>query len=468
MAATRTHTLRRIKALASTLPHNTLATAAAMDDGSAAALSAEAAAVPLSQQYDEAVRLFEACQSTDRGDAALRRALQALEACEAAVERAALFSSNEDADDVATGSLRYLLLPSMRGELLSGAPAGGPDGMAARARHVEAALDAFGGFLSRAARLGVLKGAAAAAAAAAGFGGDGSGDDGEDDEGDGSGGSSGRRRALVAAASAAAAMDPGARRAAKIERFKRAKALQAAVAQLKRQRDNGAQGSSSRGGGAGGGDDDAEEDVPAGGPGGGWDEADERRLWLLQLEGAALAALDAREALLQERQLLRHHLSSQAGDAGASAASRAESGRGASTSGAAGDARLRPSARAAAAAAAGAVGGPAERAAMMAKLSGIAEALTLGERDRWRQNVFKPYVPLPTLTVEQQGEIELREARAREAKHAEAEAAKRAKEAARRSDDEDDDEEVAKARAWDEFKDDNPRGWGNSKLRPCA
>jgi hypothetical protein len=24
------------------------------------------------------------------------------------------------------------------------------------------------------------------------------------------------------------------------------------------------------------------------------------------------------------------------------------------------------------------------------------------------------------------------------------------------------------ARAWDEFKDDNPRGWGNSKLRPCG
>lgn len=24
------------------------------------------------------------------------------------------------------------------------------------------------------------------------------------------------------------------------------------------------------------------------------------------------------------------------------------------------------------------------------------------------------------------------------------------------------------ARAWDDFKDDNPRGWGNSKLRPCA
>ena len=28
--------------------------------------------------------------------------------------------------------------------------------------------------------------------------------------------------------------------------------------------------------------------------------------------------------------------------------------------------------------------------------------------------------------------------------------------------------ELAKARAWDEFKDDNPFGHGNSKLRPCS
>lgn len=30
------------------------------------------------------------------------------------------------------------------------------------------------------------------------------------------------------------------------------------------------------------------------------------------------------------------------------------------------------------------------------------------------------------------------------------------------------DEAVQKARAWDDFKDANPRGQGNSKLRPCG
>jgi hypothetical protein len=81
--------------------------------------------------------------------------------------------------------------------------------------------------------------------------------------------------------------------------------------------------------------------------------------------------------------------------------------------------------------------------------------------------VFQPYVPLPTISVEQQGVMELAEARAREARARESEAARAAAEAGRRSDDEDEDE-VARARAWDDFKDDNPRGWGNSKLRPCA
>jgi immunoglobulin-binding protein 1 len=71
------------------------------------------------------------------------------------------------------------------------------------------------------------------------------------------------------------------------------------------------------------------------------------------------------------------------------------------------------------------------------------------------------------MTIEQQGAIELADARRREAAAAEAAAAEAAARADARSDDEDE-EELERARAWDEFKDHNPRGWGNSKLRPCA
>jgi hypothetical protein len=71
------------------------------------------------------------------------------------------------------------------------------------------------------------------------------------------------------------------------------------------------------------------------------------------------------------------------------------------------------------------------------------------------------------MSVEQFGDIEA--ARAREASGREAArgAAAAAAAAGARSDDEDD-AAVAKARAADEWRDDNPRGWGNSKLRPCG
>lgn len=81
--------------------------------------------------------------------------------------------------------------------------------------------------------------------------------------------------------------------------------------------------------------------------------------------------------------------------------------------------------------------------------------------------MFRPSHILPTLTVEQQGAIELRQAQERQAAHDAAAAAAAPAAAGRRSDDEDDDE-VGRSRAWDDWKDDNPRGWGNSKLRPCA
>lgn len=81
--------------------------------------------------------------------------------------------------------------------------------------------------------------------------------------------------------------------------------------------------------------------------------------------------------------------------------------------------------------------------------------------------VLRPSHILPTLTVEQQGEIELRQAREREGRQKEAEAARQAA-AAELGSDELEEAELAKQRAWDDFADDNPRGWGNSKLRPCA
>lgn len=331
--------------------------------------------VPLAEQYDEAVRLVEECNK-GRSSAAIERALSALSRCDLAVERAALFSSNEDADDISTASLKYLLIPSMRAELLSAAPcSGGPE---QRLQHVTAALSSISDFLTRAVQYGIVKGTAAAAAGVSS----------RDDEGE-------EASAAVRRVPTAAALDPGARRIAKIERFQRTRVLQAAAEQLRQQREE-----ARRKGRAGAGADDAAEGAESsgaaqtGGPGG-WDEEDERRLRMLQLEGAALSAIDTRDALLQESQLLAHAAAASAQQQ-PSATNRSDSGRGTSTScgtGAGGDARMWPGARRVGAGGSGSgagacAGGEAEaRAAMMVRLSGIADKLTLNDRDRLRQQV---------------------------------------------------------------------------------
>lgn len=98
-------------------------------------------------------------------------------------------------------------------------------------------------------------------------------------------------------------------------------------------------------------------------------------------------------------------------------------------------------------------------------------ALTLDaaadHRSRFRDGVFKPSHILPTMTVEEFGEIERKEMLEREIQSARR-AALRDAERAAKSADEIEEEELRQAREWDDFKDDNPYGSGNSRLRPCS
>lgn len=94
-------------------------------------------------------------------------------------------------------------------------------------------------------------------------------------------------------------------------------------------------------------------------------------------------------------------------------------------------------------------------------------AIRVDPRERLRSEVFRPTVALPTMTVEQAGEIERAEMFARSAREAER-ARERELERAAKTADELEEEELQKARSWDAFKDDNPYGSGNSRLRPCG
>eukprot|EP01024_Parvocaulis_polyphysoides_P043168 TRINITY_DN393_c0_g2_i1.p1 TRINITY_DN393_c0_g2~~TRINITY_DN393_c0_g2_i1.p1 ORF type:complete len:341 (-),score=36.91 TRINITY_DN393_c0_g2_i1:367-1389(-) len=85
------------------------------------------------------------------------------------------------------------------------------------------------------------------------------------------------------------------------------------------------------------------------------------------------------------------------------------------------------------------------------------------DRTQLQEQVFKPFHILPTMTPEQFGEIEIRRMHEREEQEKVFKSQQQ-----KLSQQEQEDEDLQKAREWDEFKDDNPRGWGNSQLKPCA
>ena len=94
----------------------------------------------------------------------------------------------------------------------------------------------------------------------------------------------------------------------------------------------------------------------------------------------------------------------------------------------------------------------------------------MGQRERLRAGVFRPGHSLPTMTVEEFGEQEMRQMRERERaqQQAEAEARYGVEDKGGYDDGEYDEGAEVKARAWDDWKDDNPKGHGNSAIRPCG
>ncbi|KAG2622927.1 hypothetical protein PVAP13_3KG017800 [Panicum virgatum] len=92
------------------------------------------------------------------------------------------------------------------------------------------------------------------------------------------------------------------------------------------------------------------------------------------------------------------------------------------------------------------------------------------ERERMAAQVFQPGYRLPTMSIEEAGLREMKmmekwqERTANMIKEANSAWHKDGTSSAQ----EDEDAEEAKARAWDDWKDDNPRGAGNKKLTPCG
>ncbi|KAK9291497.1 hypothetical protein L1049_019445 [Liquidambar formosana] len=97
------------------------------------------------------------------------------------------------------------------------------------------------------------------------------------------------------------------------------------------------------------------------------------------------------------------------------------------------------------------------------------------ERERIAAKVFQPGFRLPTMSIEEAGLAEMdmmNKWQERNAKLFEEANSSWHKDSRKlgpsEEDDEDDDAAQEKARAWDDWKDDNPRGAGNKKLTPCG
>ena len=261
--------------------------------------------------------------------------------------------------------------------------------------------------------------------------------------------------------------DPGTARADKVARFRRERAIRARLEELESTRRRRAEEALLNA--------DWDDEDPDASP---EDEVEERERWTLLIEDAVAKSLDNVTHLARELEMIaaRDELAA-ARPAGPRAAGGVNApGRGVYTlmpdgavvpgfndasSGCASSIRGQPTGRQTASV-------PAELMESLRRMYGTGVAGgSARSAERIRSEVFRPSHILPTMTVEQAGEIERREMMERQREQAE-NAARRAREESEMTREEREERDLAKARSWDEFKDDNPFGHGNSKLRPCS
>mmetsp|Transcript_19684 Transcript_19684/g.54663 ORF Transcript_19684/g.54663 Transcript_19684/m.54663 type:complete len:350 (-) Transcript_19684:80-1129(-) len=338
--------------------------------------------LPLSQLYERASSISSQAESLAGGKGAnskLQEAVSWLEAASRRIDGLGMFSTNETAEDIATGDLKYLLLSYYKGELH--ANMNFPADPGSRTEAVLAAVASYSAFLGTCDRCELLGESKASL---------------EQEE--------------------VGRTDPTTARAHKIARFKREKAIKAQLEQFKKKRME-----QMRSAALGAYEDDEGGDLIAG-----VDEEEERRAWELQIELAVQKAMETRKMLREEVKILSHM------------------------------AQMPPEARAAPS--------PAPPSEILEGLRKAASGLS--ERERRKGEVFRPGHALPTMSLAELGEKERAEALQRQRAEGELEARRQQRLEELGSDE--DEEELLRQRAMDDWKDDNPRGSGNSRLKPCA
>lgn len=387
--------------------------------------------------FEQARKIYSEASDSSVDQERLKSGIEALRRCDDMVSKLGLFSSNETVDDVSTTNLKYILVPFYLGELTEK--------------------------LAKEDRIEILKMSQA------------------------------QLKEFISICEALdlvpqeeiefsklGSTDLAAARAKKIARFKHQKAAEAKLQEIKERKER--RGRSLRASALSAPMEAGEEDLLD-------DDGEEREAWLTTISLAICKAFDLLEMLKKEEQMLVtvKERSSQEGnddfarEALDERAKKAEMWHKAASSRAP---FLKPSQPITCAtfaqdviegrAKASQVHEHKHQPLIFGPASLIGGKLTI-ERERLAAQVFQPGYRLPTMSIEEAGlrEMEIMNKwQERNAKLLEEANSSWHKDGSRRHNDDDedgdDDEAQVKARAWDDWKDDHPRGAGNKKLTPCG
>lgn len=243
----------------------------------------------LETEYNRSSKLFEDVVEGE-GAEPLETSLEVLRGCIAAVQRASLYSENEELEDVQTGVLKYLYLDYFMGMMLTKVAS-----IEARAASLSAARKSFEIFLSRAHRFKLMHTDEEKAFEMFFPGSTGTEreilSNGADDEEEASSSSSMTRKAAP----------PSITREMKIAKYKREKECKIRIDYLKKKVRERGQRKLKTGGG-----DDKDEEAMLAELEVGDEEEELRELYLLQFASYVRGALDEISSIDQEIEILRH------------------------------------------------------------------------------------------------------------------------------------------------------------------
>ncbi|CAN7066505.1 unnamed protein product [Brassica rapa subsp. trilocularis] len=397
--------------------------------------------MPLSALFEEARKIHLAASESRADQDVVRKGCEMLQKCEDMVGKLGLFSSNETKEDISTNNLKYLLIPFYLAELTEKIK------QEDRIPIVKASYAKLKEFFSFCEAMELVP----------------------EEE--------------LEASSRGGSAPPADRRALKIARFKRQKAAEAKLLEIKERKER--RGRSKRASALSTPVESGEEDIPDD------DSEEERDAWLATINLAICKAIDLLEMLKREEEMLSAIKEKQLKDGEdvfsrdalddrtkkaetwhRDAAARVQYSRPAQPITCATFAQDVLEGRASVS-----QGHEHKHQPLIFGPASIVNGSLSTERERMIAQVFQPSHRMPTMSIEDAGltEMNIMNDWQEQTKKAIEEATTswhndrplRRKE--EDEEDEDEDEEaVMKARAFDDWKDDNPRGAGNKKLTPCG